>query len=94
MVPQLASERRAFASSPNDTRMPGGMYGNQFWFTWRDRQVLLCLGMHGQMIFVDCGTGLVAVKLSSCPTLQDPWRLFSTRAAFDAINADMAPHTR
>jgi CubicO group peptidase (beta-lactamase class C family) len=83
--------RQAFAASPNDTRMPGGMYRNQFWFPWPDRQVLLCLGIHGQMIYVDRVTGLVAVKLSSWPTPQDPWRLFSTLAAFDAINTEMAP---
>jgi CubicO group peptidase (beta-lactamase class C family) len=81
--------REAFASSLNDTRMPGGMYRNQFWFPWPDRQVLLCLGIHGQMIFVDRETGLVAVKLSSWPTPQDSWRLFSTLAAFDAINSHL-----
>ena len=81
--------RAAFASSLNDTRMPGGMYRNQFWFPWPDRQLLLCLGIHGQMIFVDRETGLVAVKLSSWPTPQDSWRLFSTLAAFDAINAHL-----
>ena len=86
--------RQAFASSLNDTRMPGGMYRNQFWFPWPDRQVLLCLGIHGQMVYVDRETGLVAVKLSSWPTPQDPWRLFSTLAAFDAIKAEMAPHPR
>ena len=86
--------REAFASSPSDTRMPGGMYRNQFWFPWPDRQVLLCLGIHGQMIYVDRATGLVAVKLSSWPTPQDPWKLFSTLSAFDAISAEMAPHPR
>jgi CubicO group peptidase (beta-lactamase class C family) len=83
--------RWAFAASTNDTRMPGGMYRNQFWFPWPDRQVLLCLGIHGQMIYVDKATGLVAVKLSSWPTPQDPWRLFSTLAAFDAISAEFTP---
>jgi CubicO group peptidase (beta-lactamase class C family) len=86
--------RQAFALSSNDTRMPGGMYRNQFWFPWPDRQVLLCLGIHGQMVYVDRNTGLVAVKLSSWPTPQDPWKLFSTLAALDAINAQMAPHPR
>jgi CubicO group peptidase (beta-lactamase class C family) len=81
--------REAFASSPDDTRMHGGMYCNQFWFPWPDRQVLLCLGIHGQMIFVDRATGLVAAKLSSWPTPQDSWKLFSTLAAFDAINAEV-----
>jgi CubicO group peptidase (beta-lactamase class C family) len=82
--------RQAFASSPDDTRMPGGMYRNQFWLPWPDRQVLLCLGIHGQMLYVNRATGLVAVKLSSWPTPQDSWKLFSTLAAFDAINAEVA----
>jgi CubicO group peptidase (beta-lactamase class C family) len=87
-----ADSRQAFAASANDTRMPGGMYRNQFWFPWPHRQVLLCLGIHGQMIYVDRTTGLVAVKLSSWPTPQDPWKLFSTLAAFDAINAELLTH--
>jgi CubicO group peptidase (beta-lactamase class C family) len=86
-----SDSRLAFAASPTDTRMPGGMYRNQFWFPWPDRQVLLCLGIHGQMIYIDRRTGLVAVKLSSWATPQDPWRLVSTLSAFDAINAEMAP---
>jgi CubicO group peptidase (beta-lactamase class C family) len=86
--------REAFASSPDDTRMRGGMYRNQFWFPWPDRQVLLCLGIHGQMIYVDRTTGLVGVKLSSWPTPQDSWKLFSTLAAFDAISAEMTAGQR
>jgi CubicO group peptidase (beta-lactamase class C family) len=82
--------REAFASTPDDTRMPGGMYRNQFWLPWPDRQVLLCLGIHGQMIYVNRASGLVAVKLSSWPTPQDSWKLFSTLAAFEAINAEVA----
>ena len=70
--------------------MSGGMYRNQFWFPWPDRQVLLCLGIHGQMIYVNRATGLVAVKLSSWPTPQDSWKLFSTLAAFEAINDEVA----
>jgi CubicO group peptidase (beta-lactamase class C family) len=82
--------REAFASSPDDTRMPGGMYRNQFWLPWPDRQVLLCLGIHGQMIYINRASGLVAVKLSSWPTPQDSWKLFSTLAAFEAITAEVA----
>ncbi len=86
--------REAFASSPDVIRMPGGMYRNQFWFPWPDRQVLLCLGIHGQMIYVDRATGFVAVKLSSWPTPQDSWKLYSTLAAFDAINAEVTSGPR
>ena len=90
----VPDSREAFASSPDDTRMRGGMYRNQFWFPWPDRQVLLCLGIHGQMIYVDRATGLVGVKLSSWPTPQDSWKLFSTLAAFDAISAEMTTSAR
>ncbi len=79
--------RQAFAASPGDNRMPGGMYRNQFWFPYPDRPVLLCLGIHGQMIYVNRTTRTVAVKLSSWPTPQNAWKLFSTLTAFDAISA-------
>ena len=82
--------REAFAASPGDNRMPGGMYRNQFWFPDADRPVLLCLGIHGQMIYVNRTDRVVAVKLSSWPTPQHAWKLFSTVAAFDAISAVVA----
>jgi hypothetical protein len=82
--------RTAFEASPGDNRMPGGMYRNQFWFPYADRDVLLCLGIHGQMIYVNRGARVVAVKLSSWPTPQDAWKLFSTLRAFDAISEFVA----
>jgi CubicO group peptidase (beta-lactamase class C family) len=78
--------REAFAASPGDNRMPGGMYRNQFWIPHPHGLVLLCLGIHGQMIYVNRAARTVAVKLSSWPTPQDAWKLFSTLAAFDAIS--------
>jgi CubicO group peptidase (beta-lactamase class C family) len=78
--------RAAFAASPTVTLMPGGMYRNQFWLPYPDRRVLLCLGIHGQMIYADCDTGLVAAKLSAWPDPQDADKLFSTLRAFDAIS--------
>ena len=66
--------REAFALSPDDNRMPGGMYRNQFWFPFPDRDVLLCLGIHGQMVYVNPAAEVVAVKLSSWPTPQDARR--------------------
>jgi CubicO group peptidase (beta-lactamase class C family) len=81
--------RLAFANSPDDNRMPGGMYRNQFWFPFADRDVLLCLGIHGQMVYVQPSAGVVAAKLSSWPTPQDATALFATVAAFDAIAASV-----
>jgi CubicO group peptidase (beta-lactamase class C family) len=79
--------RAAFAASPTITLMPGGMYRNQFWLPYPDRRLLLCLGIHGQMIYADCDTGLVAAKLSTWPEPQDPEKLFRTLRAFDTISA-------
>ncbi|MDT7791131.1 MAG: hypothetical protein QOD59_567, partial [Mycobacterium sp.] len=38
--------REAFAASPDDNGMPGGMYRNQCWFPYSGNNVLLCLGIH------------------------------------------------
>lgn len=81
---------QAFADSPGDNRMPGGFYRNQFWVPDARRPVLLCLGIHGQMIYVNRQARVVAAKLSSWPTPQHAWKLFSTIAAFDAISADVS----
>ena len=82
--------REAFANSPGDNRMPGGMYRNQCWFPYSGSNVLLCLGIHGQMIYVNRAAGVVAAKLSSWPLPQDAQMLFSTIRAFDAISAELA----
>jgi CubicO group peptidase (beta-lactamase class C family) len=82
--------RQAFASSPTDTRMPGGMYRNQFWFPYADRNILLCLGIHGQLVYVNPAARLVGVKLSSWPVPQDPAMLSATLRAFDAVASHVA----
>lgn len=83
--------RAAFASSGTDTRMPGGMYRNQFWLPYpADREVLLCMGIYGQMIYVDPARDFVAVKLSSWPTAQQPELLGATLLAVDAIGERLA----
>ncbi len=79
--------RAAFAASPSETLMPGGMYRNQLWFPYPGSTVLLCLGIHGQMIYVNRAARVVAAKLSSWPEPQHAWKLFSTLRAFDAVAA-------
>lgn len=79
--------RAAFAASVNEGVMPGGMYRNQIWFPYPGSDVLLCLGIHGQMIYVNRPARIVAAKLSSWPEPQNAWKLFSTLRAFDAIAA-------
>jgi CubicO group peptidase (beta-lactamase class C family) len=82
--------RAAFAASPGDNRMPGGMYRNQCWFPRSGNNVLLCLGIHGQMIYVNRAAHMVAAKLSSWPLPQDATKLFPTIAAFDEIAAQLS----
>ncbi len=82
--------RAAFAASPGDNRMPGGMYRNQMWFPYEGNDVVLCLGIHGQMIYINRPAQVVGVKLSSWPLPQDAAKLFGTLRAFDAIVRTMS----
>jgi CubicO group peptidase (beta-lactamase class C family) len=83
--------RGAFARSVSGPYLPGGWYRNKFWFLPREHgDVLLCLGIHGQMLYVSPGTGTVAAKLSSWPDAQSPTMLHDTLRAFDAVGAALA----
>jgi len=84
-----ADSRDAFAACPVDNGMPGGMYRNQFWIPYPDSTVLLCLGIHGQMIYLNRAARVVAAKLSSWPMPQDPWKLSTTIRAFDVVAAHL-----
>jgi CubicO group peptidase (beta-lactamase class C family) len=52
--------------------------------------VLLALGIHGQMVFVDQRTRTVGVKLSTWPMPQDPARFHDTLTAFRTIAGHLA----
>lgn len=77
--------REKFAVSGNASWLPGGGYRNQFWLPGNGREVLLCLGIHGQLIWVEPARRLVVVKLSSWPLPQDVTKLLDTFAAIDMI---------
>jgi CubicO group peptidase (beta-lactamase class C family) len=86
-----ADVRDAFAASPAERSFPGGWYRNQFWFRPGEfGDVLLCLGIHGQMLHVSRRTGTVCVKLSSWPDPQDPVFMQDTLRAFDAVGGALA----
>jgi CubicO group peptidase (beta-lactamase class C family) len=86
-----ADVRGAFASSPAEQMFPGGWYRNQFWFRPGPHgDVLVCLGIYGQMIHVSRRTRTVCVKLSSWPQAQSPAYLQDTIRAFDAIGGALA----
>lgn len=82
--------REVFAASGNDTWMPDGMYRNQFWLPYRGRDVLLCLGIHGQLVWIEPARHLVVVKLSSWPHPQMVSKLLDTFAAIDMIGFQLS----
>jgi CubicO group peptidase (beta-lactamase class C family) len=86
-----ADVRSVFAASPAEWAFPGGWYRHQFWFrpgAYGD--VLLCLGIHGQMLHVSRRTSTVCVKFSTWPDAQDPAYLEDTLRAFDAVGGFLA----
>jgi CubicO group peptidase (beta-lactamase class C family) len=85
--------RQAFADSPDDTQMPGGMYRNQVWIPYPGSNVVLCQGMCGQMVYVNRAAELVAAKLSTQSDAGDPQMLLDTLRAFDAAAHELAHST-
>jgi CubicO group peptidase (beta-lactamase class C family) len=85
--------RQAFAASPDDTQMPGGMYRNQVWFPYPGANVVLCQGMCGQMIYINRAAQVVAAKLSTQSDSEGPQVLLDTLRAFDAVAHELAGRT-
>ena len=82
--------RQAFANTDNDEVLTGGWYRNQFWFVpVPGGEALVCLGIHGQMVYVNRGTRTVGVKLSSWPEPQNSTFLIDTLRAFGAIGTQL-----
>ncbi|BBX31134.1 6-aminohexanoate-dimer hydrolase [Mycolicibacterium mageritense DSM 44476 = CIP 104973] len=90
-----ADARSVFIESPNELSMPGGWYRNQLWFRPGEfGDVLLCLGIHGQMVHVSRRTRTVCVKLSSWPNAQEPRFMQDTLRAFDAVGGELSGRQR
>ncbi|MDN5789448.1 MAG: beta-lactamase family protein [Micrococcales bacterium] len=86
-----ADVRDAFANSPAEVMFPGGWFRNQFWFRpgpYGD--VLVCLGVYGQMVHVNRRTRTVCVKLSSWPAVGNPAFLQDTIRSFDAVGGALS----
>lgn len=88
-----ADVREAFACTDNEEMLPGGWYRDQFWFfRAHSGPILLCLGIHGQLVFVDRATRTVVVKQSSWPDAQNPAYLSATLRACLAIATRLSTH--
>jgi CubicO group peptidase (beta-lactamase class C family) len=77
---------QAFASGPHGDTMYGGQYRSQFWFITDNRDEAYCLGIHGQMIYINRKTGIVGVKFSSTTLPVDPFAGPAAAAMFGAIS--------
>jgi CubicO group peptidase (beta-lactamase class C family) len=74
--------REAFARTDNEYVLPGGWYRNQFWvIPGPGGPVLVCLGIHGQLIYADRAARTVVVKMSAWPDAQNTAYLLDTLRA-------------
>jgi hypothetical protein len=62
------------------------MYRNQFWVPDVGRHVLLCLGIHGQLLWIDRDRRVVVAKLSHWPYPQDLGMLLDTLRAIEILS--------
>jgi CubicO group peptidase (beta-lactamase class C family) len=83
--------REAFARTDNEYVLPGGWYRSQFWvIPGPGGPVLVCLGIHGQLIYADRATRTVVVKLSCWPHAQHVGYLLDTLRACAAVAASLS----
>lgn len=80
-----ADSAQVFAESPSGKSYPGGMYRSQFWVPSASRDVVIGVGIHGQMLYIDRATQTVGVKLSSDPEPVSIAAQHGTLAMFEAI---------
>jgi hypothetical protein len=83
--------REAFAATENELVLPGGWYRNQFWvIPGPGGPVLVCLGIHGQLVYADRAARTVVVKMSSWPDPQHTGYLLDTLRACAALTAGLS----
>jgi CubicO group peptidase (beta-lactamase class C family) len=56
-----------FAEIGYGAMMPGGHYRNQVWVDDAEKGILVAIGIHGQVIYMNMQTQVVIVKLSTDP---------------------------
>ncbi|SDZ21804.1 hypothetical protein SAMN05216215_105243 [Saccharopolyspora shandongensis] len=53
----------------------------------------LCLGIHGQLVYLDRANDVVGVKLSSWPAPLERWKHLASLRMFEAISAHLSDGT-
>ncbi|MBN9585789.1 MAG: serine hydrolase [Afipia sp. 62-7] len=66
---------------------PGGSYRSKFYQVDRKRRTLMCVGIHGQYVYIDPPTGLVMVRMAAEALPIDLDLVHLWRRGFDAIAA-------
>ena len=79
--------RQLFATSEYRSLLPNGHYRNQVWAD-PTAQEIMCIGIHGQSIYVNRAKALVCVKLSSHPYPADLPLYGTTYRALRALAAE------
>jgi hypothetical protein len=80
----LDAEPSLFGEPYNDY-LENGAYRNQFWIRDVYRQVIMAIGVFGQLIYVDMDNDLVVTRLASWPEFVSLERKLDDLAAIDAI---------
>lgn len=80
--------RELFAASDYSTLLPKGHYHNQVWADAHAGE-LMCIGIHGQHIYINQPKSLVCVKLSSHPYPTDLGLYGETNRALRALAAEI-----
>ncbi|MFI9240845.1 serine hydrolase [Streptomyces sp. NPDC053079] len=85
---------QAFRDDPNypELGMLDGKFRNMFWSRAGDPDVVLCIGVYGQLVYINRRTQVVGVKLSSWPKPKETawngtWKGSSAVKMFEAISA-------
>ena len=58
-----------------------------FWSPSTSRDVVLCMGIHGQLVYMNRAAETVGVKFSSWPLPLDDWKHMAALRMFEAISA-------
>lgn len=80
--------RELFAASDYHGLLPNGHYTNQVWAD-RESDEIMCIGIHGQIIYIHRSKQLVCVKLSSHPYPTDLGLYGATYRALRALAAQI-----
>lgn len=80
--------RELFAASDYHGLLPNGHYTNQVWAD-RESDEIMCIGIHGQTIYIHRSKQLVCVKLSSHPYPTDLGHWGATYRALRALAAQI-----